>query len=92
MRVVEVEEIKKIELRTKGMHCVSCENKIKEAILSVNGVKDAKADFATEKTTIEFDSSKTDIESIMKAIKNVGYRPEEINKKESGGLFKKIFG
>jgi len=91
MKVIEMIEIKKIELKTKGMHCVSCENRIKEAILSVNGVKDARVDYATEKATIEFDPTKTDVRNIMKAIKNVGYEPEEINK-ESKGVFKKIFG
>jgi Cu+-exporting ATPase len=85
-------EIKKIELKTKGMHCVSCENRIKEAILSLNGVKDAKVDYVTEKATIEFDPSKTDVKSIMKTIKDVGYEPEEMNKKESKRFFKKLFG
>jgi Cu+-exporting ATPase len=85
-------EIKKIELKTKGMHCVSCENRIKEAVLSLNGVRGAKVDYVTEKSTIEFDPSKTDVKSIMKAIKDVGYEPEEMNKKESKGFFKKLFG
>ena len=79
-----------ITIKTKGMHCVSCERIIKDAILNLNGVKDAKIDYTTEKTIIEFDPSQTDIKTIMNAIKKVGYEPEEINK-ESKGVFKKIF-
>jgi len=79
-----------ITVKTKGMHCVSCERIIKDAVLNLNGVKNAKIDYTTEKTIIEFDPSQTDIKTIMKAIKKVGYEPEEINK-ESKGVFKKIF-
>jgi copper chaperone CopZ len=53
-------------------------------------VKNAKVDYTTEKATIEFDSTKTDIKNIMNTIKNIGYQPEEM--KESKGFFKKIFG
>jgi Cu+-exporting ATPase len=77
-------------IKVKGMHCVSCENKVKEAILSVKGVKTAKVDYTSEKATIDFDPAKTTIKDIMNTIKNVGYQPEEI--KESKGFFKKIFG
>jgi len=83
-------EMEKIELKIKGMHCVSCENRIKDAILNLNGVKDAKVDYTSEKATIEFDNEKTDIKNIVKTIKNVGYQPEEM--KESKGFFKKLFG
>jgi Cu+-exporting ATPase len=79
-----------ITIKTKGMHCVSCERIIKNAVLNLNGVKNAKIDYTTEKAIIEFDPSQTDIKTIMKAIKKVGYEPEEINK-ESKGVFKKIF-
>jgi copper chaperone CopZ len=76
-------------IKIKGMHCVSCENRIKEAILRINGVKDVKVNYTTEKATVEFDPTKTDIKNIMKTIKNVGYEPEEM--KESKGLFKSLF-
>jgi Cu+-exporting ATPase len=82
--------MEKVELKIKGMHCVSCENKVKEAVSSLKGVKDAKVDYASEKATVEFDNTKTDLNDIMKVIKNAGYEVE--TKKESKGLFKKIFG
>jgi Cu+-exporting ATPase len=84
--------MEKIQLKIKGMYCVSCENKIKDAILNMNGVKNANVDYTTEKAVVEFDSAKTDIKNIIKTIKNVGYELEEMNKKESKGFFKKLFG
>ena len=79
-----------IVIKTKGMHCVSCERIIKDAILSVNGVKDVKVDYTTEKTIVDYDPAKTNVKNIMETIKNVGYEPEEMNKK-SNGFFKKLF-
>jgi len=75
-----VVKIEKIQLKIKGMHCVSCENLIKESILELNGVKDAKVDYTTEKATIEFDNTKTDVRNILKTIKNLGYEPEKMKK------------
>ncbi len=84
-------ENKKMTIKTKGMHCVSCEHIIKETILDIDGVKNAKVNYVTEKVTVEFDPEKTNIKNIMKAIKKVGYEPEEIDQKESNGFFKKLF-
>lgn len=78
--IVTVVKIEKIQLKIKGMHCVSCENLIKESILELNGVKDAKVDYTTEKATIEFDNTKTDVRNILKTIKNLGYEPEKMKK------------
>lgn len=91
--VSKMPENKKIAIKTKGMHCVSCEHIIKEAILNIDGVKNAKVNYVTEKATVEFNPAKTNINNIMKAIKNVGYEPEKIDQeKESKGFFKKLFG
>jgi len=83
--------MEKLELKIKGMHCVSCENRIKEAVSGLKGVKDAKVDYASEKATVEFDNAKIDVKNIMKTIKNAGYEVE-MNKEKSKGFFKKIFG
>jgi Cu+-exporting ATPase len=87
-----MENVKKISIKTKGMHCVSCERLIKDALLELNGVKNAKADYPKEITFVEFDSSKTNLSKIMKAIKDAGYEPYIENKKEKKGFLSKIFG
>jgi len=84
--------MEKIEIKTKGMHCVSCERLIEDAVSKLNGVKNVKSNYIREITTIEFDSSKTNKSEIMKSIKNADYEPYIKDKKENKGFFSKIFG
>lgn len=70
--------IKRLIIRIKGMHCIGCENTIREALLQAKGVKNAQVDYITEKATIEFDLNETNIRTIMQVIQNRGYEPEEI--------------
>jgi len=77
--MIEMIEIKKIEFKIWKMSCVDCENRIKKAILDVDGVKNITVSYFTEKASIEFDPTRTDIRDIMKTITNIGYEPKEIN-------------
>lgn len=83
VEAIEMVRIEKIDFKTGGMHCINCENRIKETVLSIEGVKDIKVDYFTEKTTIEFDPTKTDFNNIMKTIRNIGYYPREISQKKN---------
>lgn len=60
-------------IKTKGMHCPSCEKLIERAALSVEGVKSAKSDFTKEETTIEFDETIANLDDITKAVSSEGY-------------------
>ncbi|MBL7170008.1 MAG: cation transporter [Candidatus Aenigmarchaeota archaeon] len=83
----------KVKLKTKGMHCVSCERVIQDILMEIDGVKNAKANYANEKTEINFDPEKTNVKKIMKAIEKVGYEPEEWKEEEEKkGFLKKLFG
>ncbi len=85
-------EIKRLQLKIKGMHCVSCENLIRDAVLNLNGVKTISVSYTTEKATVEFDSTKTDSKDILNVIKDAGYEPLEIGEQRTKGIFKNIFG
>jgi len=61
------------KLKTKGMHCRSCEKLIEKAVLSINGVKSAKSDYTTEELIVEFDDTKTGIDEIAKKVNSKGY-------------------
>ena len=65
--------IKKI--KTKGMHCTSCETLIERALEKTEGIIKVKADYPTEIVEVEFDESKTNIEIIFAIIKQKGYEP-----------------
>ncbi len=68
-------------IKTKGMHCPSCEKIIEKAALSIEGVKEVKSNFTNETTIIEFDESKTNLDTIKHTISEKGYGCE-INKTE----------
>ncbi len=67
-------------IKTKGMHCTSCEKIIENAALHVHGVNKATSNFSNEETTLEFDETKTNIETIKKAIDSKGYDCETVCK------------
>ena len=58
-----------------GMTCVGCEVTLEENISKIEGVVSVKASHSEKKATIEFDSTKTDIKTITKTIKESGYEP-----------------
>src|SRR3989338_1858296 len=61
------------KLKTKGMHCASCERAIEKAALAVNGVKSARSNFINEELAVDFDESKTNLIEIINAINKKGY-------------------
>lgn len=72
-------------LNITGMHCASCANAVERNVSKIEGVSLANVNIATEKLTVEFDSTKTSIEDIKNAVINAGFavRQEEIdNNKE----------
>jgi copper chaperone CopZ len=72
--------INKIEIKTGGMHCVSCERLIEDAVMELDGIKKVKSDYVREKTSVEFDAAKTSENKILKKIREAGYEAEPINK------------
>ncbi len=65
--------MKEVTVITKGMTCASCERTISNALKKVDGIKDARADYATETTKITYDGSKVDMDKIKEAVESVGY-------------------
>ncbi|OGL73097.1 hypothetical protein A3E39_04355 [Candidatus Uhrbacteria bacterium RIFCSPHIGHO2_12_FULL_60_25] len=59
----------------RGMHCASCAVTIERALKKVPGVKEASANFALERATVEFDETKTSHDHLAQAIKDNGYEP-----------------
>ncbi|MBU0981031.1 MAG: cation transporter [Nanoarchaeota archaeon] len=65
-----------IEIRTKGMHCGSCEQLIKESLLCQTGIGKVNASHRSGTVTIDFDSEKIEAEEIKRIIKSEGYEVE----------------
>ncbi|MFH0752149.1 MAG: heavy-metal-associated domain-containing protein [archaeon] len=69
--------MKKINLKTKGMHCTSCEMLVKDALEELPGVKEVSASHSSGVISVEFDESKTTKGDIIKIIKAEGYEVEK---------------
>ena len=62
-----------IKIKTKGMHCSSCEMLIKDALEELAGVTKAEASHKTGVITVDFDASKVKEKDIIEIIKIEGY-------------------
>jgi len=58
-----------------GMHCASCVLTIENSLRKVEGVLDAKVNFASEKAHIEYDPATVTREKLEEAISRTGYKP-----------------
>ena len=66
--------IKKVPLAIEGMHCNSCASGIQMVLQSTDGVINASASYDSKKGEVEFDEEKTNVDSIIKAIDQLGYK------------------
>jgi len=63
----------KKNLDITGMHCASCSAVIGKALTKTKGVKNANVNLTTNKATIEFDESKTDLDKLIGVVIKKGY-------------------
>ena len=55
------------------MSCANCALTIEKGLSKMDGVKSAAVNFASEKLTVDFDSSAVSREDILARIKDLGY-------------------
>lgn len=68
--------MKKTSLKITGMSCAHCVNKLETALQGLQGVVKAKVNLKKDIATITYDESVQSIDSLMAAIKEVGYEAE----------------
>lgn len=73
----ESDSADKIVLSIKGMTCGGCANRIKGALVSCDGVKDASVDFKDGKATAQVEKEKVKVEDLIKAVENAGFKASE---------------
>ena len=71
--------MKEIELKVTGMHCGGCENRVKNAVSDIKGVKAVTADHEACKVNVEFkkDVDETVVEEVKEAIERLDFKVEE---------------
>jgi copper chaperone len=60
-------------LRVEGMSCSHCENTVKKAVGSLNGVVSVNVDLNGKKVMVEFEPEKVAIDTIKAVIEDQGY-------------------
>ncbi|MDD5336912.1 MAG: heavy-metal-associated domain-containing protein [Candidatus ainarchaeum sp.] len=65
--------MKEAIIKTGGMTCTSCERAISNALMKVDGVMEAKADYASETTKVKYDENRVNLDGIGKAVDAIGY-------------------
>jgi len=74
------------KFKAKGMHCTSCETLIERAASKIEGISNIKADYSTETVKVTFDSDKTNISEISKAVEEKGYECSLFGTEKKGDL------
>ena len=69
-------------VRISGMHCASCAQTIEKSLKKEKGIIEANVNLATEKALVEYDPEKLSLERIGNVIREAGYEPVDLSKKE----------
>lgn len=65
--------MKKVDLKIDGMGCMSCVNKIKNALANLEGVNKAEVDLKSAQATIDYDDNIVETTQLVDTIKDAGY-------------------
>ncbi|MCK0158219.1 mercuric transport protein MerTP [Cellulophaga sp. F20128] len=72
--MVRQSDIQTVNFDVKGMTCASCEEHLKHAVNELEGIVNIKASYEKANAEVEFDTTKTTKEDIIKAIDATGYK------------------
>jgi copper chaperone CopZ len=68
---------REVVLQILGMSCPSCSEGIQTGLARLEGVVDAKVNFASKEAIVKFDEDKISLDKIKAAIKRGGYEAAE---------------
>lgn len=63
-------------ISVEGMHCNHCKAKVENALKAVKGVKKFEVSLENSNATVSYLPSKTNPESIAKAVTEIGFKAE----------------
>ena len=67
-------QYKKATISIAGMHCATCAASIEKGLAMLDGVKQVRVNYASEKAFLEYNTEETDIARIKNAIAGLGYK------------------
>lgn len=60
-------------LNINGMTCGGCVNSVTNALKQIDGVSNVQVSLADKNAVIDFDDSKTNVDSLKQAVEDAGY-------------------
>jgi len=79
--IIEKSNIQTAEFKIEGMTCTACQEHIKSEVDKVNGIISSDASYKKGNALVQFDSTKTTVQVIKKAINSTGFMVTEIQNK-----------
>jgi copper chaperone CopZ len=61
-------------IKISGMHCHKCEQRIRDALRVLEGVREVEVDFASGQASVLFDRQQVSVPQLMQAVKAAGYQ------------------
>jgi periplasmic mercuric ion binding protein len=71
--------VKTVKLKITGMTCAGCSNHVSKVLEQVDGVIEQLLDYPGDLATVKYDESKTNINTLIKAIEKAGYKAEIVS-------------
>lgn len=65
--------MKEIILSVEGMHCIGCENRIKNILKTIPAIKEVEANYKTSRVKILFEKE-INMEEIRRKIENLDFK------------------
>jgi len=72
--IIDKDNIQEVRLTLEGMYCEACAHTINNALSEVPGVIDSKTSYTESMSIVKYDKSKTNIETLEKAVDASGYK------------------
>jgi periplasmic mercuric ion binding protein len=72
----------KAVIKTPGITCEICRDRVERSLFKMYGVTSVKADFKKHTTTVTWITDRTNIEEIKTAIANAGYDADDVTAEE----------
>ncbi|MEF8780407.1 MAG: HAD-IC family P-type ATPase [Haloferacaceae archaeon] len=67
--------IRRAHIEITGMSCATCSSSVEDAVLDLEGVAEADANFATDEATVAYDPEVVGLSQVFEAIEEAGYEP-----------------
>lgn len=68
--------MKELVLKVEGMHCTGCENRVKNALETIEGIEEVKADHTLGEVVVSV-SKEVSMDEIKSVIEDLGFEVKE---------------